>query len=110
MREKRRKLRWAELVENVETTSHDASGNSQNSNKEDSEGFWSRLLAKILDNLVVEIKHAHVRIEDRNAWTKQKFSFGFSLERFSGTTCDENGVGIFVDRSSNSESKHLLHR
>lgn len=46
----------------------------------------------------------------RNAWTKQKFSFGISLERFSGTTCDENGVGIFVDRASNSESKHLLHR
>ena len=99
LREKRRKLRWAQLNEE----SDGVEGQEQLE-----EGFWGRLLGKIVDNLVVNISNLHVRIEDPNQWSGRSFAFGFSLRKFTSTTCDAHGQPVFVDRFESSGG--ALHR
>jgi vacuolar protein sorting-associated protein 13A/C len=49
----------------------------QNSKPEDSEGYFSGLVMKIIDNLQVTIKDIHIRYEDQ---IYNEYSFGATLE------------------------------
>jgi vacuolar protein sorting-associated protein 13A/C len=101
LREKRRKLRWAQLHEEP-----DEGGDSG----QHEESIWTRMLGKVVDNLVVEVRNAHVRIEDPSHWSDRSFAFGASLRRFSATTCNAQGVGMFVDRTAAGAQGTDLHR
>jgi hypothetical protein len=67
-------------------------------NKEEKNiGYLQRTLIKVLDNLHINIKNVHLRIEEP---TKSPFfSLGFTLEELMVINTDENWKEIFIDRN-----------
>jgi vacuolar protein sorting-associated protein 13A/C len=56
--------------------------------KENEEGYFSKLVVKIIDNLQVTIKDIHIRYEDE---ITKAYSFGVTLEEFKLYTVNSKG-------------------
>jgi vacuolar protein sorting-associated protein 13A/C len=72
--------------------------------KEESAGYFSGLITKIVDNVQVSIKNIHIRFEctlDKNC----SFNFGITLDTLNIYTTDERGNKIFIDRSKTENAK-----
>ncbi len=65
------------------------------------EGYISRLVQRIIDNIEISVKNVHVRYEDSNLGAPEGAitSVGVTLGEFLLTTTDENFEVAFVDRS-----------
>ena len=61
--------------------------------KTEEEGFGERIMLRVVDNLQLEIKNIHVRIEEPT------YSCGLTLENFMLTTVNKLGVPEYIDRS-----------
>jgi len=83
--EKRMRLKWARLL--AGSGAQEAKGS-----------FWSRMGAKILDNLQVNITNVHLRYEDELTVPNRCFSIGVTFEQFTGFTCNSEGCAVFVQR------------
>uniref|UniRef100_A0A7S2WKN9 Uncharacterized protein n=1 Tax=Mucochytrium quahogii TaxID=96639 RepID=A0A7S2WKN9_9STRA len=92
--EKRIRLRWANLL---------AAKDSADENGENKDTFWSRMAAKIMDNLQINVTNVHLRIEDYMSIPGKCFSFGVTFEKFFAVTCDENGQRVFVERNKKND-------
>jgi len=69
--------------------------------EEKSAGYIDRVLVKILDNLHVNIKNLHIRIEDT---TKRPFySLGFTLQEMLIVNTNENWEEQFIDRNKQKD-------
>lgn len=60
------------------------------------EGYFSRLVVKIIDNLQVTIRDIHIRYQDH---LTNAYSFGVTLEEFRLFTVDSTGQPQYIDRS-----------
>lgn len=70
-----------------------------NNNSQKSEGYLSKLIAKITDNLQISIKNLHVRLE--NNIKKNDFTFGICLQELKFLTMDSEWKNPhFYDRSN----------
>jgi vacuolar protein sorting-associated protein 13A/C len=64
------------------------------------EGFFDKLITKILDNLQLTIKNIHIRYEDRLSTGKdQPFSLGVTLKELSASTTNGEWVPQYFDRN-----------
>lgn len=59
--------------------------------------YYERTLAKIIDNIHVNIKNVHFRIEEPNK--APFYSLGFTLQEMMVINTDENWKEIFIDRN-----------
>jgi len=59
--------------------------------------YYDRTLAKIIDNIHVNIKNVHFRIEEPNK--APFYSLGFTLQEMMVINTDENWKEIFIDRN-----------
>lgn len=75
--------------------------------KEGEEGFFSRLVVKILDNLQVTVKDIHIRYQDE---LTKAYSFGLTLEEFRLYTVNAGGQPQYVDRSRPENAKEPLRK
>ena len=72
--------------------------------KEDSAGYFSGLITKVIDNVQVSVKNIHIRFECALG-SKQSFNFGLTLDSLSIFTTDDKGVKVFLDRSKAENAK-----
>lgn len=56
------------------------------------EGFFDKLITKILDNLQLTIKNIHIRYEDRLSTGDHPFSMGVTLKELSASTTNNEWV------------------
>ncbi|GBG32469.1 Vacuolar protein sorting-associated protein 13C [Hondaea fermentalgiana] len=95
--EKRIRLRWANLLAAGEGSK---GGEHRGAENAADQSFWSRLGAKIMDNIQINITNVHVRLEDMMSITGHPFAAGVTFEKFSAVTCDEKGDALFVERNA----------
>jgi vacuolar protein sorting-associated protein 13A/C len=65
---------------------------------EKSDGYFDRVLVKVLDNLQVNIKNIHIRIEEPKA---PSYSLGITLEEIFIVNTDDKWEQKFIDRNKN---------
>ncbi len=71
------------------------------SKKQQKEGYISRLIQRVIDNIEITVKNVHIRYEDPNLGAPEDriTSIGVTLGEFLLTTTDENFQVVFVDRT-----------
>lgn len=70
--------------------------------------FTDSLVSKIIDNLQITIKNIHIRYEDFNCYTKNPYSFGFTLDELSAVSTDDNWIANFIENISSVSRKLLV--
>lgn len=60
------------------------------------EGFFSRLVVRIIDNLQITVKDIHIRFQDE---LTRAYSFGLTLEEFRLFTVNASGQPQYIDRT-----------
>ena len=102
--EKRFKLRWAELLGEDDA----GASASASTGAEESESFFARLGGKIMENLQVTVKSAHIRVFDAgfstNPGLPEQLSLGITVGELCMQSCDENGVIRFIDEKPGAVS------
>lgn len=73
-------------------------------NKKEEEGFTERIILRIIDNLQVEIKNIHIRLEE------PKYCSGLTLENFKLNTVNKLGVPEYIDRSKSEHKNEPLRK
>ena len=68
---------------------------AQQANKEDN-GFVSRMIMKIVDNIQITVKNIHIRFEDS---ISKKYAFGVTLQELLIQTVNKEGKPEFIDRT-----------
>jgi vacuolar protein sorting-associated protein 13A/C len=63
--------------------------------KEGEEGYVSKLIVKIIDNLQITIRDIHIRYQNDNT----KYSFGVTLEELKLYTVNADDKPEYVDRN-----------
>jgi vacuolar protein sorting-associated protein 13A/C len=91
--DKQKRLLVAEMLRG-RGGSDDSAASAAASKKDD--GFTGRLIALVLNNVQVRVKHVHMRYEDDRTTPARPFVCGITLESFSGVTVDEAGAPAFV--------------
>lgn len=66
--------------------------------KEADQGYFALLIEKVIDNLIVNIKNIHIRLESTEK-PFENLSFGLTLNSLAVNTCDANWKTTFVDRT-----------
>ncbi len=74
---------------------------SHSKNQQKNEGYISRLIQRIIDNIEITVKNVHIRYEDPNLGAPEDriTSIGVTLAEFLLTTTDESFQVAFVDRT-----------
>jgi hypothetical protein len=72
--------------------------------KEESAGYFSGLITKVIDNVQISVRNIHIRFECQLG-PKQSFNFGLTLDSLSIYTTDDRGNKLFLDRSKAENSK-----
>ena len=76
---------------------NDFAKKSEKSKKEEEEqGYFSKMIVRIIDNIQVTVKDIHVRYEDQ---ITKKYSFGVTLEELKIFTVNKNDEPEFIDRT-----------
>lgn len=57
--------------------------------KQQSKGYFSKLITKIIDNIQVKIENVYIRIEDDLSYPTKPFAFGFVLKLLTAFTTDK---------------------
>lgn len=55
------------------------------------DSFWMRLLIRLIDNVQIQIKRVHIRVEDGISKSSDVSSFGLVMEKLYVMTVDETG-------------------
>ena len=77
----------------------------KNSSKSQDKGYFGKLVEKIIDNLQIDIRDIHIRLESI-ASPIENASLGITLDSLNVITCDSDWKPSFVDRSSSSSSSN----
>ena len=81
---------------------------SEQSKKEDEEqGYFGKMVVKIIDNIQVTVKNIHVRYEDH---ITRKYSFGVTLEELKVYTVNKYGEPEFIDRNKKEYQNEPLRK
>ena len=76
---------------------NDFAKKSEKSKKEEEEqGYFSKMIVRIIDNIQVTVKDIHIRYEDE---ITKKYSFGVTLEELKIFTVNKNDEPEFIDRT-----------
>lgn len=76
----------------------------EDSSKQSSSSFSSRLVRRIIENIQIEIKDVHIEI------TEMEGTAGVVLESLSLVTTDKEGKQVFVDRTKDRDNDSFLHK
>mmetsp|Transcript_7531 Transcript_7531/g.13999 ORF Transcript_7531/g.13999 Transcript_7531/m.13999 type:complete len:2958 (-) Transcript_7531:53-8926(-) len=68
-------------------------------------GYFKKLEKTIADNLVLSIKHLHIRYEDSISNPGQPFALGLTLERLTYHPCDAHWLQSFITLESKLKSQ-----
>ncbi|KAH0786124.1 vacuolar protein sorting-associated protein VPS13 [Histomonas meleagridis] len=79
---------------------------AKNNNNVSSGSIWSGLLQKVVDNLIVNVKNIHVRIEAKSNEEKC-VAFGVTIPSINAFTVDENFQKVFVTEHKLTLKKKL---
>ena len=75
--------------------------------KDSEEGYFSKLVVKIIDNLQVTIKDIHIRYEDH---LTNEYSFGVTLEELKVYTVNQQNKPEYVDRGKPEYANEPLRK
>lgn len=75
--------------------------------EETEEGYFSKMVVKIIDNIQVTIKNIHVRYEDE---ITKNYSFGVTLEELKIYTVNRHGEPEFIDRTKKEYQNEPLRK
>lgn len=75
--------------------------------EETEEGYFSKMVVKIIDNIQVTIKNIHVRYEDE---ITNNYSFGVTLEELKIYTVNRHGEPEFIDRTKKEYQNEPLRK
>lgn len=68
-------------------------------------GYFKKLERTIADNLLLSIKHLHIRYEDTISNPSQPFALGFTLEKLTYHPCDAHWLQSFITLESKMQSQ-----
>lgn len=95
---KRMKLDEIEkMIEQSFHATHDSSSSS--ATPQQSTSYFERLTTKILDNLEIQLRNVHLRVEDSFTFAPQTFSCGITIDSFVVSTTNQNWEETFIART-----------
>jgi hypothetical protein len=71
----------------------------------ESDSFATKMLLRIIDNVIIDINNIHIRFEDNKSFAHQ-FSLGLLIDRISVETTDYDHNRQFYHRSFNKKKKN----
>lgn len=74
---------------------------------ENSASYIQALTTKIVDNLEINLRNIHARLEDSQTIPGITYSAGITLSSFTLSTCDKNWVESYVARTANAIIRKL---
>jgi vacuolar protein sorting-associated protein 13A/C len=84
---------------NVSNDPSPSASGSSSSAPQQSTSYFERLTTKILDNLEIQLRNVHLRVEDSITFAPQTFSCGVTIDSFVVSTTNQEWEETFIART-----------